>query len=207
MKRVNLDPVEIVSLYDDGMRPEDIATLADCSRSPIYRILRDPDINPGGIRQRRMDFDEAELVRLYQTGMTGRKALDAVGAPTSRGWDVLRDPAKNPLGLRHEASVATRFKARLGKYKSSEGYVMQYVSKDHEFYDMANKSSGIPEHRLVMAQSLGRPLRNNENVHHINGIRDDNRIENLELWNKSQPSGIRNSDKHCLTCACGEGAA
>lgn len=51
------------------------------------------------------------------------------------------------------------------------------------------------QHRVVMEQHLGRPLWADENVHHRNGLRADNRISNLELWSKSQPSGQRVEDK------------
>lgn len=63
------------------------------------------------------------------------------------------------------------------------------------------------EHRYVIEQSIGRPLEAHERVHHKNGDRSDNRLENLELWKvkgKKDPSGVRASDYHCPGCQCGK---
>lgn len=79
---------------------------------------------------------------------------------------------------------------RTGRIKDRKGYVMLRV-KDHP---SAYGGKYVLEHRLVMEQVLGRLLLPGENVHHINGVRDDNRPENLELWITSQPSGQRVED-------------
>jgi hypothetical protein len=65
---------------------------------------------------------------------------------------------------------------RGGRYKT-EGYIRS-LAQDHP---KSNKRGYIYEHRLVMEAKLGRYLTPSETVHHKNGIRDDNRIENLEL--------------------------
>jgi endogenous inhibitor of DNA gyrase (YacG/DUF329 family) len=53
---------------------------------------------------------------------------------------------------------------------------------------------GVLEHRVIMERMLGRPLQPFESPHHKNGIRHDNRPENLELWTKPQPAGQRAED-------------
>ena len=70
-----------------------------------------------------------------------------------------------------------------------------YVILSRPEHPNARVNGQIFEHILVMSEHIGRPLLPEENVHHKNGDRADNRIENLELWSKSQPAGQRVEDK------------
>lgn len=70
-----------------------------------------------------------------------------------------------------------------------------YVQITNRHHPNSRKCGTMFEHVLVMSNHLRRPLFKYERVHHKNGIRCDNRIENLEIWNHSQPYGQRIEDK------------
>lgn len=71
-----------------------------------------------------------------------------------------------------------------------QGYVKMY-EPTHPNADAAGR---VNQHRLVMEEHLGRYLLPGENIHHKNGVRHDNRLENLELWVVFQPAGQRPED-------------
>ena len=88
------------------------------------------------------------------------------------------------------------YRRELGKrFKNSAGYIVVGVPADYPGAKKNGTYGQILEHRKVMQEMIGRPLIGAENVHHVNGIRDDNRPENLELWSSSQPSGQRVEEK------------
>ena len=65
-----------------------------------------------------------------------------------------------------------------GRMKNPDGYIRIYLPKHHR----AGKRGDVMEHWLVVEKNIGRYLKKKEVVHHINGVKDDNRIENLMLF-------------------------
>ncbi len=81
-----------------------------------------------------------------------------------------------------------------GRFHSSGGYV--WIRKpNHPFASRVSPKGYILEHRYVMEQKIGRYLKRKEVVHHINGKRDDNRIENLVLTTSSINIAISNNNR------------
>ncbi len=75
---------------------------------------------------------------------------------------------------------------RGGRFLNSSGYVEVLLPDEHPLAEMRTVTGRVREHRLVMAEHLGRPLQPSEIVHHINECRSDNRLENLQLFASSR---------------------
>lgn len=90
---------------------------------------------------------------------------------TEAGRDVVARPAK---GEGHKAWKG-------GRGRDSKGYITVLLRPSDPLWCMANRKGRVLEHRLVMARHLGRPLDSNETVHHIDGNKENNLIQNLQL--------------------------
>jgi hypothetical protein len=109
-----------------------------------------------------------------------RGLCKAHDAQRARGTELF------PIGQRPTPSRSARMRG-----ETYHGYLLVMAPPD----SFSRRADGrVLEHRLVMEKRLGRALLPGENVHHKNGLKSDNRPENLELWVTLQPSGQRPDD-------------
>lgn len=104
------------------------------------------------------------------------------------------EPLKPTISPKCRAATIKAHKGRRsfawkgGRIRDKAGYIQIWMP-EHPNAKMGRGKGYIHEHRMVMSESLGRPLESHEFVHHKNGIKDDNRIENLELLTKQVHRG------------------
>ena len=131
------------------------------------------DLCPTHARRKRIYSDELGLFRTHKKCVT----CDGPAVSAPRTGDYCREHY-----VAHIKGLIVR--GELVGARNPAGYVYHSVFK-----------TKLAEHRVVMESILGRPLLTEEEPHHRNGVRHDNRPENLELWSTSQPRGQRVVDK------------
>lgn len=119
--------------------------------------------------------------------------------PTEKMYDQIRSLGKSWKGKKRDDNFCQKMKEtrkRLNgpgcKKLRRDGYVAVY----YPTYQRTSKDGFVMEHVLIMEQSIGRSLKDNECVHHINGMRADNRLDNLLLMTKQEHMSYHSRKRH-----------
>jgi DNA-binding phage protein len=177
---------EIVAAYQGGRTVRLIAEDFGITKEAIYYHLKGAGVprrrRPGG---KQVDFSPEDMERIKELRLQGWSKQELYDEFKCSGQRI--DRALDALGL------PKRMRRRDAKERviSGEGYALVLVPADDPVCGKMRRSTPyLMEHRVVMARTLGRPLRRDESVHHINGDRLDNRIENLQLRQGKHGRGI-----------------
>jgi transposase len=185
-KGVSSNPKKIAEMrkmIEEGKSVREIAEFYNQNTSQIYITLKNQ-----GIAYNKQDVWNANPEKIksicdsYSNGKNTKDIAKEMDCSEGYIFRILFG-----AGLRDKTKI---FKHRLDGYSTDKkGYVLTKLQPDDPMYCMCSKRGYVYVHRLVMARHLGRPLKETETVHHMNGIRDDYRLENLQLRQSNHGEG------------------
>lgn len=189
---------EVLARYETGESMNALAIAYGVSPTTIRDLLvrHGNKRRPRGGRYRVITGQQREqIITRYQAGQSQHAVARALGiSQTSVG----RTLSAAGVAVRHRPATRERHgNWQGGRVAMSNGYLGILLPTDSPYRVMSDRARYVLEHRLVMAEALGRPLNPWETVHHINGDRGDNRLENLQLRIGCHGKGVV---YHCADC-------
>lgn len=173
-------PQEVVALWEEHKSGVKIAEILGWNKKRVWRILHAQGIRPGKGRQPQYELDEATLRRKYLDEKMSQSAI-----ARELGCAVLvvgRMLAKYGIASRGKGLPGERNPAwNGGRRVDQDGYVLLHRPN----HPNARLNGYIPEHRFVMSEHIGRPLHDDEVVHHRDGDKQNNEIGNLRLYSSN----------------------
>ncbi len=189
-----------MALRQEGVALAELSRKFDGSVRSIQGALRRNGIHSRTGRPAWRTFSEqqvSDMVKMWEGGSSQRAIAVKYGTTQTLVSGVLKRSGFIPEARYSHARGAQHGSWRGGRVKI-HGYWAVMLERGSPFMEMATTAQCyVLEHRLVMAQSLGRCLTSSETVHHINGDRTDNRRENLQL---RQGRHGRGTAFQCLDC-------
>lgn len=182
---------KIIELYKKGSPACDIAKWLNHDRGTVLQILHEANIliRRGAPKPQLSDKQCQAAKEIYESGGSVQDVMNKFNVGRTLAYTALRR-SNTKLNVNKGGPDSGNWKG--GRRLNGEGYVEVWLPYDHPLSSMcAGGSHYAREHRIIMAESLGRPLNKDEQVHHINGDRSDNRIENLQLRVGNHGSGQR----------------
>lgn len=185
---------EMVTRYEAGESLGALGRAFGCEAANVRYVLkrRGVTIRPPG--REKPSPETLALVR--ERREAGASHLEIANELGVRKHTVLTWCRQMGLPRDPSASGPEHPSWRGGRYVK-DGYVLVWVDPTDPMASMAWPNGYVPEHRLVMARWLGRPLRSDETVHHRGPDKQDNRLEMLQLRQGAHGKGIR---AECLDC-------
>jgi hypothetical protein len=186
---------EIAERYEAGESMGALGRTYGCTPANIHFIMRKQgvEVRPRGraaVPQETLDW----IRKQRECGITYKTIADDMGITPNRVMWICRNMGV-PLDPHKSGSEHHAWKG--GRRVDGQGYVQVMIPPDDPMYSMTTGLGYVPEHRLVMARSIGRPLTKTETVHHIDGDKLHNNIENLQLRQGNHGKG---SVMQCLDC-------